>query len=126
MRTVITNDAPAAIGPYSQAVIHNGLIYTSGQIPINPRSGVIEADTIEGQTEQIIRNLAAVLNAAGSSLDQVIKTTCYLKNIGDFGVFNEIYAKYFTSKPARSCVEVSNLPKGALAEIEVIAGTEKR
>lgn len=126
MRTVITNHAPAAIGPYSQAVIYNGLIYTSGQIPLDPATGTIEADNIEGQTEQIIKNLEAILNAAGSSFDKVIKTTCYLKDIRDFGVFNEIYAKYFTSKPARSCVEVSNLPKGALAEIEVIAEVEKR
>lgn len=125
MKIIETKNAPAAIGPYSQAVIAGGLIYTSGQIPIDPSSGAIEADTIEGQTEQIIKNLSAILTAADSSLDRVVKTTCYLKNIGDFGIFNEIYAKYFTSKPARSCVEVSNLPKGALAEIEVIAEIEK-
>lgn len=121
MKTIHTDNAPAAVGPYSQAIIHNGLVYTSGQIPIDPRSGLIEGKTIEEQTVQIIKNLSAVLKEAGSSLDLVIKTTCYLKNIGDFGKFNEIYAGYFTSKPARSCVEVSALPKDALAEIEVIA-----
>ena len=126
MKTVNTNNAPAAVGPYSQAIVHNKLVYTSGQIPIDPATGAIETYTIEGQTKQIIRNLSAVLKEAGSSLDNVIKTTCYLKNIADFGAFNEVYGKYFTSKPARSCVEVSNLPKGALAEIEVIAEVEKR
>ena len=124
MKTVNTNNAPAAVGPYSQAIVHNKLVYTSGQIPIDPATGAIETYTIEGQTKQIIRNLSAVLKEAGSSLDNVIKTTCYLKNIADFGVFNEVYGKYFTSKPARSCVEVSNLPKGALAEIEVIAAVK--
>ena len=97
------------------------MVYTSGQIPINPVSGQIEAADITGQTEQAIKNLDAVLNAAGSSLEKVIKTTCFLKNIGDFAVFNEVYGKYFTGKPARSCVEVAALPKGALVEIEVIA-----
>lgn len=124
MKTVNTNNAPAAVGPYSQAIVHNKLVYTSGQIPIDPATGAIETYTIEGQTKQIIRNLSAVLKEAGSSLDNVIKTTCYLKNIADFGAFNEVYGKYFTSKPARSCVEVSNLPKGALAEIEVIAAVK--
>ena len=97
------------------------MVYTSGQIPINPVSGQIEAADITGQTEQAIKNLDAVLNAAGSSLEKVIKTTCFLKNIGDFAMFNEVYGKYFTGKPARSCVEVAALPKGALVEIEVIA-----
>lgn len=126
MKIIETKNAPAAIGPYSQAVVLGGLVYTSGQIPIDPATGRIETYTLKGQTEQIIKNLSAVLTEAGSSLDSVIKTTCYLKDIRDFGVFNEVYAKYFTSKPARSCVEVSNLPKGALAEIEVIAEVEKR
>ena len=121
MKTIETKNAPAAIGPYTQAKEINGLVYTSGQIPINPVSGQIEADDITGQTEQAIKNLDAVLNAAGSSLEKVIKTTCFLKNIGDFAVFNEVYGKYFTGKPARSCVEVAALPKGALVEIEVIA-----
>lgn len=121
MKTVETKKAPAAIGPYSQAKIVNGLVYTSGQIPIDPETGKIEFQCIEAQTEQVIKNLKAVLEEAGSSLEKVVKTTCFLKNINDFGTFNEIYAGYFTSKPARSCVEVSNLPKDALVEIEVIA-----
>lgn len=123
MRKIETEKAPAAIGPYSQAMIANGLVYTSGQIPIDPASGAIEATDIEAQTRQVITNLAAVLEAAGSSLDRVVKTTCFLKNIGDFARFNEVYAGYFTGKPARSCVEVAALPKGALVEIEVIAQT---
>ena len=121
MKTIETKNAPAAIGPYTQAKEINGLVYTSGQIPINPVSGQIEAADITGQTEQAIKNLDAVLNAAGSSLEKVIKTTCFLKNIGDFAMFHEVYGKYFTGKPASSCVEVAALPKGALVEIEVIA-----
>lgn len=121
MEKVHTDNAPAAIGPYSQATVLNGLVFSSGQIPINPASGAIEAEGIEEQTEQAIKNLAAVLEAAGSNLAKAVKTTCFLKNISDFAKFNEVYAKYFTGKPARSCVEVSNLPKGALVEIEVIA-----
>ncbi|MBQ7595862.1 MAG: RidA family protein [Clostridia bacterium] len=119
--SVETKNAPAAIGPYSQAIIINGLVYTSGQIPIDPLTGVIESKTIEGQTRQVIENLSAVLNAAGSGLDSVIKTTCFLKNIDEFASFNEVYAGFFSEKPARSCVEVSALPKGVLVEIEVIA-----
>ena len=121
MKIIETKKAPAAIGPYSQAIVANGLVYTSGQIPINPGSGIIEAASIEAQTEQVIKNLAAVLEAAGSSLERVVKTTCFLKSISDFAAFNGIYEQYFTGKPARSCVEVAALPKGALAEIEVIA-----
>lgn len=121
MKTVETKKAPAAIGPYSQAKIVNGFVYTSGQIPIDPETGKIEFQCIEAQTEQVIKNLKVVLEEAGSSLEKVVKTTCFLKNIKDFGTFNEIYAGYFTGKPARSCVEVSNLPKDALVEIEVIA-----
>ena len=120
MKKVETKKAPAAVGPYSQAIIFNDLIYTSGQIPLNPKTGSIEAACIEVQTEQVIKNLTAVLEEAGS-LENVIKTTCYLKNIGDFAAFNEVYAEHFTGRPARSCVEVSALPKGALVEIEVIA-----
>jgi len=116
-----TANAPAAVGPYSQAIVSKGLVYTSGQIPIDPKTGMIEAEGIEAQAEQVIKNIDAVLNAAGSGLDRAIKTTCFLKNISDFAAFNEVYAKYFTGKPARSCVEVSALPKGALVEIEVIA-----
>ena len=121
MKKVETKKAPAAVGPYSQAIISNGLMYTSGQIPLNPKTGSIEAACIEVQTEQVIKNLTAVLEEAGSGLENVIKTTCYLKNIGNFAAFNSVYEKYFTGKPARSCVEVSALPKGALVEIEVIA-----
>ena len=121
MKTIETKKAPAAIGPYSQAIVTGGLVYTSGQIPIDPASGLIETSGIEEQTKQVIANLAAVLDAAGSSLDRVVKTTCFLKNMGDFAAFNEIYAEYFTGRPARSCVEVAALPKGALVEIEVIA-----
>lgn len=121
MKTVSTDKAPAAIGPYSQAIITGNLIYTSGQIPINPASGNIEATDISAQTEQAIKNLGAVLEAAGSSLSNVVKTTCFLQHIQDFATFNSVYEKYFVTKPARSCVEVAALPKGALVEIEVIA-----
>ncbi|MBR3932668.1 MAG: RidA family protein [Clostridia bacterium] len=120
-RTVYTKDAPEAIGPYSQAIVTGNLVYTSGQIPINPKSGNIEAKDIAGQTTQVCENLKAVLEAAGSNLEKVIKTTCFLQNIEDFAAFNEVYAKYFTGKPARSCVAVKSLPKGALVEVEVIA-----
>ena len=121
MKTIETNSAPAAIGPYAQAVAANGLIYTSGQIPIDPATGAIEASDIAGQTRQAIQNLAAVLAAAGSGLSRVVKTTCFLTNINDFNVFNAVYAQLFPGKPARSCVEVSKLPKGALVEIEAVA-----
>lgn len=121
MEKIQTNNAPTAIGPYSQGMVTGNLIFTSGQIGINPSSGNIEAADITGQTEQVIKNLKAVLEASGSSLDKVIKTTCFLKNISDFAVFNSVYEKYFTEKPARSCVEVAALPKNALVEIEVIA-----
>ncbi len=121
MKKVYTPHAPEAIGPYSQAMIVGNMVYTSGQIPINPQSGNIEVATIEEQTEQVIKNLSAVLTEAGSSLDKVVKTTCFLANISDFAAFNGVYAKYFTSKPARSCVAVKDLPKGALVEVEVIA-----
>ena len=121
MKTIETKNAPAAIGPYSQAIAANGLIYTSGQIPIDPATGAIEAPDITGQARQAIHNLAAVLEAAGSGLDRVVKTTCFLTDINDFAVFNEIYAELFPGKPARSCVEVSKLPKGALVEIEAVA-----
>lgn len=121
MDIISTKNAPEAIGPYSQAIVTGSLIYTSGQIPINPASGKIEATDIAGQTEQAVKNLKAVLEAAGSSLEKVVKTTCFLQHIQDFAVFNSVYEKYFTVKPARSCVEVAALPKGALVEIEVIA-----
>ena len=118
---VYTKNAPDAIGPYSQAVKCGGHVFTSGQIAINPASGNVEADTIEGQTEQICKNLTAVLEAAGTTMDKVVKTTCFLADMADFAKFNEIYAKYFTSKPARSCVAAKQLPKNVLAEVEVIA-----
>jgi len=121
MEVISTKSAPEAIGPYSQAIVTGNLIYTSGQIPINPASGNIETDDISSQTEQAIKNLKSVLEAAGSSLEKVVKTTCFLQHIKDFAVFNSVYEKYFTQKPARSCVEVAALPKGALVEIEVIA-----
>ncbi len=121
MEKVYTNTAPDAIGPYSQAVVSNGMVYTSGQIAINPASGNVEADTIEGQTEQIMKNLGEVLKASGASFETAVKTTCFLADMGDFAKFNEIYGKYFTSKPARSCVAVKQLPKNVLAEVEVIA-----
>lgn len=121
MEVISTKSAPEAIGPYSQAIVTGNLIYTSGQIPINPASGNIETDDISSQTEQTIKNLKSVLEAAGSSLEKVVKTTCFLQHIKDFAVFNSVYEKYFTQKPARSCVEVAALPKGALVEIEVIA-----
>ena len=121
MNIITTVNAPAAIGPYSQAIVSGSLIFTSGQIPIDPKTGNIEAAGIEGQTEQVIKNLSAVLEAGGSSLANVIKTTCFLHDIGDFAVFNEIYEKYFPGKPARSCVEVAALPRNALVEIEATA-----
>ncbi len=121
MKKIATEKAPAAIGPYSQAVVANGILYTSGQIAIDPKVGDIVATDIEGQTEQVMQNLAAVLDAAGSSFDKAVKTTCFLADIKDFAAFNGIYGKYFSSKPARSCVAVKDLPKGALVEVEVIA-----
>ncbi len=124
MKIIETQNAPGAIGPYSQAIVVDGLVYASGQIPIDPASGKIEADAIEDQTRRVVGNLAAVLEAAGSGLDKVIKTTCFLANMDDFAAFNEVYAEYFIGKPARSCVEVSKLPKGALVEIEVVAVIE--
>ncbi len=121
MKNVYTNKAPEAIGPYSQAQITAGLVFTSGQIAINPESGTVEAHDIKGQTEQICKNLKAVLEASGSSLEKVVKTTCFLADMNDFVKFNEVYGKYFTGKPARSCVAVKTLPKNVLAEIEAIA-----
>ena len=118
---VYTKNAPDAIGPYSQAVKCGNLVFTSGQIAINPASGNVEAQDIEGQTEQVMKNLGAVLEAAGTSFENAVKTTCFLADIKDFAAFNEIYGKYFTSKPARSCVAVRDLPKGVLVEVEVIA-----
>ena len=119
--TVYTKNAPDAIGPYSQAKVVGGLVFTSGQIAINPATGAVEATTIEEQTHQVCKNLKAVLEAAGSSLDKAVKTVCFLKNMSDFGAFNGIYGEYFTSKPARSCVAAAALPKDVLVEVEVVA-----
>ena len=121
MEKIFTDNAPAAIGPYSQAMKVGNLVYTSGQIPIDPATGNIESQDITGQTEQVMKNLDAVLTAAGSSFDKAVKTLCFLKDMGDFAAFNEVYAKYFTGKPARSCVVVAALPKEALVEVEVVA-----
>ncbi len=120
-KKIYTESAPAAIGPYSQAVVCGGMVFTSGQIAINPKSGQVEAKTIAEQTEQVMQNLGAVLTAAGSSFEKAVKTTCFLADIADFAAFNEVYGKYFTSKPARSCVAVKDLPKQVLVEVEVIA-----
>lgn len=120
-KIIHTPNAPEAIGPYSQAVCTGNLVFTSGQIAIDPASGSVTAVTIEEQTHQVCRNLGAVLEAAGSSLDRVVKTTCYLRNMEDFAAFNAVYATYFTGKPARSCVAVRELPKGVLVEIDTVA-----
>ena len=121
MKTIQTDKAQAAVGPYSQAKISGGFLFASGQVGINPAIGAIVDGGLEAQTEQVMANIAAVLEASGSSFDQVIKTTCFLADIADFKAFNEVYAKYFTSKPARSCVAVKDLPLGALVEVEIIA-----
>jgi len=121
MKIIESKNAPAAIGPYSQAITLNGIVFTSGQIPLAPETGEIVTGGIKEQTERIIQNLNAVLTEAGSDLAHVIKTTCFLVDMNDFAAFNEIYAEYFTGKPARSCIAVRALPKGALVEIEVIA-----
>ncbi len=121
MKVIHTDKAPAAIGPYSQAIAAGGLLYTSGQIPLDPVSGAVVGDEIKAQTAQAVANLKAVLEEAGTDLSHVVKTTCFLKDLGDFAVFNAVYAEYFTGKPARSCVEVSALPKGVLVEIEAVA-----
>ena len=118
---VYTKNAPDAIGPYSQAVKCGGFVFTSGQIAIVPATGTVEAESIADQTEQVCKNLGAVLEAAGSSFDKVVKTTCFLADMADFAAFNEVYGRYFTSKPARSCVAAKQLPKGVLCEVEVVA-----
>lgn len=120
-KIIYTKNAPEAIGPYSQAVIAGNLVFTSGQIAINPETGNVEASTVEEQTEQVCKNLNAVLEAAGSSIKKVVKTTCYLQDMEDFSKFNEVYGKFFTEKPARSCVAVKTLPKNVLVEIDTIA-----
>ena len=121
MEKIYTKNAPDAIGPYTQAIKAGGFVFTSGQIAIVPESATVEATDIKGQTEQVCKNLSAVLEAAGTSLDSVVKTTCFLADMADFAAFNEVYGKYFASKPARSCVAAKQLPKNVLVEIEVVA-----
>ena len=121
LKKVYTSNAPEAIGPYSQAIICGNMLFTSGQIPINPATGNVEAEGITDQATQVMKNLAAVLAEAGTSFDKVVKTTCFLCDMADFAAFNAVYAEYFTSKPARSCVAVKTLPKNVLVEVEVIA-----
>lgn len=118
---IATDKAPGAIGPYSQAIETNGFVFTSGQIPINPATGSIDAQTITEQAEQVCKNLCAILEAAGTNAAKVVKTTCFLSDMNDFAAFNEVYAKYFTEKPARSCVAVKTLPKNVLCEVEAVA-----
>jgi len=124
MKKISTEKAPAAIGPYSQGIIANGFLFASGQIPINPANGQIEAEGIEAQTEQVMKNIGAILEAAGVDYTKVVKTTCFLAEMDDFAAFNAVYEKYFTEKPARSCVAVKKLPKDVLCEVEVIACVE--
>ena len=121
MKYVQTEHAPAAIGPYSQALVTGGLVFTSGQIPLDPATGAVVEGGVEAQAEQVMKNLAAVLEEAGSGLDKAVKTTCFLADMNDFAAFNEVYARYFPGKPARSCVAVRQLPKSGLVEVEVIA-----
>ena len=121
MKTIYTEKAPAAVGPYSQAVVINGLVYTSGQIALNPGTGELVGTTIEEQAEQVMKNLVAILEAAGTKPENAVKTLCFLTDINDFAAFNAVYARYFTEKPARSCVGIQSLPKGAICEVEVIA-----
>ncbi|MBQ8840929.1 MAG: RidA family protein [Clostridia bacterium] len=121
LKKISTNKAPGAIGPYSQAVVCGDMVYTSGQIAINPETGNVDAQGIVAQAEQVMKNLGAVLEEAGTSFENAVKTTCFLYDMNDFSAFNEVYGKYFTSKPARSCVAVKTLPKNVLVEVEVIA-----
>ncbi len=121
MEKIHTNDAPAAVGPYSQAVLANGVLYASGQIALDPKAGALVSGGVEAQAEQCCKNIEAVLKEAGLTTDSVVRTMCFLADIADFAAFNEVYAKHFTGKPARSCVAVKDLPKGALCEIEVTA-----
>ena len=124
LKKVSTDKAPAAIGPYSQGIILGGLLFASGQIPINPATGEIEGTDIVAQAEQVMKNIGAVLSEAGTDYANVVKTTCFLADMGDFAAFNEVYARYFTEKPARSCVAVKTLPRNVLCEVEVIAAVQ--
>ena len=126
LKKISTDKAPAAIGPYSQGIIAGGMLFASGQIPINPATGEIEGGDITAQAEQVMKNVGALLEEAGADYEQVVKTTCFLADMGDFAAFNEVYAKYFTSKPARSCVAVKTLPKNVKCEVELIAVAEER
>lgn len=121
MKKIFTEKAPAAVGPYSQAAVINGMVYTSGQIAIDPATGELAGKTIEEQAEQVMKNLVSILEAAGSKPENAVKTLCFLTDMNDFAAFNAVYARYFTEKPARSCVGVRSLPKGAICEVEVIA-----
>ena len=121
VRKIATDKAPAAIGPYSQGIVANGFLFASGQIPIDPATGEIRGDNIEEQAELVMKNIGEILKEAGITYEDVVKTTCFLADMGDFAAFNEAYAKYFVSKPARSCVAVKELPKGVLCEVEAIA-----
>ncbi|MBQ9047011.1 MAG: RidA family protein [Solobacterium sp.] len=121
MKVIETNKAPAAIGPYSQAIISNGFLFASGQIPVNPETGAVAGDTITEQAEQVMKNIQAILTAAGTSYEKVIKSTCFIADMNDFAAFNAVYEKYFVSRPARSCVAVKTLPKNVLCEVEIIA-----
>ena len=121
MKKISTDKAPAAIGPYSQGIVVNNLLFSSGQIALDPKTGEVVGTTIEEQTEQVMKNLGALLAEAGSSYEKTVKTVCFLADMGDFAAFNEIYGNYFTEKPARSCVAVKTLPKNVLCEVEVIA-----
>lgn len=125
MKVVATEKAPKALGPYSQGYVHDGVFYSAGQIAINPEVNDVDKDDIAGQTEQVCKNLGELLKAAGTDFDHVLKTTCFLADMADFAAFNEVYAKYFTSKPARSCVAVKTLPKNVLCEVELIAAVEE-
>ena len=124
MKTIQTSNAPAAIGPYSQAKVVNGFVFASGQIPLNPATGEVEGTTIEAQAEQVMKNVGAILKEAGVGFENVVKTTCFLAEMADFAAFNSVYEKYFTGKPTRSCVAVKHLPKNVLVEVEVIAAAE--
>ena len=125
LKYVETKNAPAAIGPYSQGIILNGIAFFSGQIPLSPETGEVVGTTIEEQTEQVMKNSKALLGSQGAEFTDVVKTTCFLADMGDFAAFNEVYAKYFTGKPARSCVAVKTLPKGVLCEVETIAAVKE-
>lgn len=125
LKYVVTKNAPAAIGPYSQGIILNGIAFFSGQVPLSPETGEVVGTTIEEQTEQVMKNIKALLESQGASFTDVVKTTCFLADMGDFAAFNEVYAKYFTGKPARSCVAVKDLPKGVLCEVETIAAVKE-